>query len=95
MRPGAQPDWRFYWITDPKTCRDRVESKLREYNNSDCRTEIHEAMPATLHSSTPTKSAQVRLIECLRQYAYIEGWRYAQQMIPRKLSDRSGPGFTM
>jgi uncharacterized protein (DUF885 family) len=88
--PALQPELgAFYWITPiPKTWpRDRVESKLREYNNYGLsELTIHEAMPGHYVQFEYANEVQPRSRRLIRNVfgntPYIEGWGvYAQQMM--------------
>jgi uncharacterized protein (DUF885 family) len=79
----------FYWITPiPKNWpRDRIESKLREYNNYGLQElTIHEAMPGHYVQLEYANSVQPETRRLLRNVfsntPYVEGWAfYAQQMM--------------
>jgi uncharacterized protein (DUF885 family) len=79
----------FYWITPiPKTWpRDRIESKLREYNNFGLQElTIHEAMPGHYVQLEYANNVQPETRRLLRNVfsntPYVEGWAfYAQQMM--------------
>jgi len=98
--PALQPELgAFYWITPiPKTWpRDRVESKLREYNNYGLsELTIHEAMPGHYVQFEYANAVQPRSRRLIRNVfgntPYIEGWGvYAQQMMSEEgYLDRSG-----
>jgi uncharacterized protein (DUF885 family) len=79
----------FYWITPiPKTWpKDRIESKLREYNNYGLQElTIHEAMPGHYVQFEYANNVQPETRRLLRNVfsntPYVEGWAfYAQQMM--------------
>jgi uncharacterized protein (DUF885 family) len=79
----------FYWITPiPKNWpRDRIESKLREYNNYGLQElTIHEAMPGHYVQLEYANNLQPETRRLLRSVfsntPYVEGWAfYAQQMM--------------
>jgi uncharacterized protein (DUF885 family) len=88
--PALQPDLgAFYWITPiPKSWpADRIESKLREYNNFGLQElTIHEAMPGHYVQFEYANDVQPETRRLLRSLwgngPYIEGWAfYAQQMM--------------
>src|SRR6202035_866201 len=79
----------FYWITPiPKTWpRDRIESKLREYNDYGLQElTIHEAMPGHYVQLEYANDVQPETRRLLRNVfsntPYVEGWAfYTQQMM--------------
>ena len=88
--PALQPELgAFYWITPiPKRWpNERVESKLREYNNYGLQElTIHEAMPGHYVQFEYANDVQPTSRRLLRNVfgngPYIEGWGvYAQQMM--------------
>jgi uncharacterized protein (DUF885 family) len=88
--PPLQPELgAYYWITPiPKTwSADRVESKLREYNNYGLQhLTIHEAMPGHYVQLEYANDLQPKSRRLLRNVfgngPYIEGWAvYAQQLM--------------
>ena len=88
--PALQPELgAFYWITPiPKSWpKDRVESKLREYNNYGLQElTIHEAMPGHYVQFEYANELQPKPRRLLRNVfgngPYIEGWAmYTQQMM--------------
>jgi uncharacterized protein (DUF885 family) len=88
--PPLQPELgAFYWITPiPKTWpKDRIESKLREYNNYGLQhLTIHEAMPGHYVQLEYANDVQPKSRRLLRNIfgngPYIEGWAvYTQQMM--------------
>ncbi len=89
-RPRSSPDLgAFYWITPiPKNWpKDRIESKLREYNNFGLQElTIHEAMPGHYVQLEYANNVQPETRRLLRNVfgntPYIEGWAfYTQQMM--------------
>src|SRR5205807_1552470 len=88
--PALQPELgAFYWITplSPSWPKERVESKLREYNYYKLKLlTIHEAMPGHYVQMEIANDVQPRGRRLLRSVfgngAYIEGWgQYATQMM--------------
>src|SRR5215468_2341660 len=88
--PPLQPELgAFYWITPiPKDWnKDRVESKLREYNNFGLQhLTIHEAMPGHYVQFEYANQVQPAARRALRSIfgngPYVEGWAfYTQQMM--------------
>jgi uncharacterized protein (DUF885 family) len=88
--PALEPQLgAFYWITPiPKTWpKDRIESKLREYNNYGLQQlTIHEAMPGHYVQLEYANDVQPKSRRLLRNVfgngPYIEGWAvYTQQMM--------------
>lgn len=88
--PALEPDLgAFYWITPiPKTWpKERVESKLREYNNFGLQElTIHEAMPGHYVQLDYANNVQPEARRLLRNVfgntPYVEGWAfYTQQMM--------------
>jgi len=88
--PPLQPELgAFYWITPiPKTWpKDRIESKLREYNNYGLQQlTIHEAMPGHYVQLEYANDVQPKSRRLLRNIfgngPYIEGWAvYTQQLM--------------
>jgi uncharacterized protein (DUF885 family) len=88
--PPLQPELgAFYWITPiPKTWPvDRIESKLREYNNYGLQhLTIHEAMPGHYVQLEYANDVQPKSRRLLRNIfgngPYIEGWAvYTQQLM--------------
>jgi len=88
--PALEPELgAFFWITPiPKTWpRDRVESKLREYNNYGLQElTIHEAMPGHYVQLEYANDVQPKSRRLLRNVygngPYVEGWGvYAQQVM--------------
>jgi uncharacterized protein (DUF885 family) len=88
--PPLEPELgAFYWVTPipPGWPKDRIESKLREYNHYGLQhLTIHEAMPGHYvqleyaNDVQPTSRRLLRMV--LGNGAYIEGWAvYAQQMM--------------
>ncbi len=88
--PPLEPELgAFYWITPiPKTWpRERIESKLREYNNFGLQElTIHEAMPGHYVQFEYANDVQPKSRRLLRAVfssgTYAEGWGvYAQQLM--------------
>jgi uncharacterized protein (DUF885 family) len=88
--PALQPKLgAFYWVTplSPSWPKERVESKLREYNFYKLKLlTIHEAMPGHYVQMEFANDVQPRGRRLLRSIfgngAYIEGWgEYATQMM--------------
>jgi uncharacterized protein (DUF885 family) len=88
--PALQPELgAFYWITPipPTWPKDRVESKLREYNEYGLQElTIHEAMPGHYVQFEYANQVQPKSRRLLRNVfgntPYVEGWGvYAQQMM--------------
>ena len=88
--PPLQPELgAFYWITPiPKSWqKDRIESKLREYNNYGLQhLTVHEAMPGHYVQLEYANDVQPRSRRLLRNVfgngAYVEGWAvYTQQLM--------------
>jgi uncharacterized protein (DUF885 family) len=88
--PALQPELgAFYWVTplSPSWPKDRVESKLREYNFYKLKLlTIHEAMPGHYVQLEIANDVQPRGRRLLRSVfgngAYVEGWgQYATQMM--------------
>jgi uncharacterized protein (DUF885 family) len=86
LDPNAEAQ---YWVTpiDPKTPADKVESKLREYNNWVLKwLTIHEALPGHYVQAEHANEIQPiprRLTRSLfNNGAYVEGWaEYAAQVM--------------
>ena len=88
--PALQPQLgAFYWVTPIPASwpKDRVESKLREYNFYKLKLlTIHEAMPGHYVQMEIANDVQPRGRSLLRSVfgngAYVEGWgQYATQMM--------------
>ena len=88
--PALEPQLgAFYWITPiPATwTKDRVESKLREYNNFGLQElTIHEAMPGHYVQLEYANDVQPKSRRLLRNVfgsgTYVEGWAvYTQQLL--------------
>ncbi len=88
--PALQPELgAFYWVTplSPSWPKDRVESKLREYNFYKLKLlTIHEAMPGHYVQMEFANDVQPRGRRLLRSVfgngAYVEGWaQYSTQMM--------------
>ena len=79
----------FYWVTPipPNWPKDRIESKLREYNNYGLQEiTIHEAMPGHYVQLEIANDLEPKNRRVLRNIygngPYVEGWAvYAQQMM--------------
>jgi uncharacterized protein (DUF885 family) len=93
LDPKAEAE---YWVTpiDPKTPADRVESKLREYNNWVLKWLcIHEALPGHYVQAEHANAIQPvtrRLVRSLYgNGAYVEGWAeyIAQVMMQQGFAD--------
>jgi uncharacterized protein (DUF885 family) len=102
--PPLQPELgAFYWITPiPKTWpKDRIESKLREYNNYGLQQlTIHEAMPGHYVQLEYANDVQPKSRRLLRNIfgngPYIEGWAvYAQQLMTDKGYLDNSPGMRL
>jgi uncharacterized protein (DUF885 family) len=104
--PALEPQLgAFYWVTPiPKTwTKDRVESKLREYNRYGLQQlTIHEAMPGHYVQFEYANDVQPQARRLLRNIfgsgPYIEGWAfYTQQMMSDEgyLADQPGMRMTM
>uniref|UniRef100_Q02AW9 DUF885 domain-containing protein n=1 Tax=Solibacter usitatus (strain Ellin6076) TaxID=234267 RepID=Q02AW9_SOLUE len=88
--PALQPELgAFYWVTplSPSWPKERVESKLREYNFYKLKLlTIHEAMPGHYVQMEFANDVQPRGRRLLRSVfgngAYVEGWgQYSTQMM--------------
>jgi uncharacterized protein (DUF885 family) len=88
--PALEPQLgAFYWVTPipPNWPKDRIESKLREYNNYGLQEiTIHEAMPGHYVQLEIANDLEPKNRRVLRNIygngPYIEGWAvYAQQMM--------------
>ncbi len=104
--PALEPQLgAFYWITPiPKTwSKDRVESKLREYNTYGLEhLTVHEAMPGHYVQFEYANDVQPQSRRALRNIfgngPYIEGWAfYTQQMMVEQgyLADQPGMKLTL
>ena len=104
--PALEPQLgAFYWVTPiPKTwTKDRVESKLREYNRYGMQQlTVHEAMPGHYVQFEYANDVQPKSRQLLRSLfgsgPYIEGWAfYTQQMMSDEgyLADQPGMRMTM
>ncbi len=98
--PALEPELgAFYWITPiPKDWpKDRVESKLREYNNYGLQElTIHEAMPGHYVQFEYANKVQPQARRLLRAVfsntPYVEGWAfYTQQMMSDEGYLNNGP----
>jgi uncharacterized protein (DUF885 family) len=88
--PALEPQLgAFYWVTPipPNWPKDRIESKLREYNNYGLQEiTIHEAMPGHYVQLEIANDLEPKNRRVLRNIygngPYVEGWAvYAQQMM--------------
>ena len=102
--PPLEPELgAFYWVTPipPTWSKDRVESKLREYNQFGLQhLTIHEAMPGHYVQLEYANDVQPRSRRLLRNVfgngAYIEGWAvYAQQMMTEQGYLNTSPGLRL
>jgi uncharacterized protein (DUF885 family) len=102
--PPLQPELgAFYWITPiPKSwSKDRIESKLREYNNYGLQQlTIHEAMPGHYVQLEYANDVQPKSRRLLRNIfgngPYIEGWAvYAQQLMTDQGYLDNSPGMRL
>ena len=98
--PALEPELgAFYWITPiPKDWpKDRIESKLREYNNYGLQElTIHEAMPGHYVQFEYANDVQPQARRLLRAVfgntPYVEGWAfYTQQMMSDEGYLNNGP----
>jgi len=93
----------FYWVTPvPKNwAKDRIESKLREYNNYGmAHLTIHEAMPGHYVQFEYANDVQPKSRRVLRSVfgngAYVEGWAfYTQQMMTDEGFANNAPGMRL
>jgi uncharacterized protein (DUF885 family) len=93
----------FYWVTPiPKEwTKDRIESKLREYNNFGlAHLTIHEAMPGHYVQFEYANAVQPKSRRVLRGVfgngAYVEGWAfYTQQMMTDEGFMNHAPGMLL
>jgi uncharacterized protein (DUF885 family) len=102
--PPLQPELgAFYWITPiPKTWpADRVESKLREYNNFGLQhLTIHEAMPGHYVQLEYANDVQPKSRRILRNVfgngPYVEGWAvYMQNVMTDQGYLNNNPGMRL
>ena len=102
--PPLQPELgAFYWITPiPKSwSKDRIESKLREYNNYGLQhLTIHEAMPGHYVQLEYANDVQPKSRRLLRNIfgngPYIEGWGvYTQQLMTDQGYLDNSPGMRL
>ena len=102
--PPLQPELgAFYWITPvPKTWpKDRIESKLREYNNYGLQhLTVHEAMPGHYVQLEYANDVQPKPRRLLRNIfgngPYIEGWAvYTQQLMTDQGYLDNNPGMRL
>jgi uncharacterized protein (DUF885 family) len=100
LEPEAEAE---YWVTpiDPKMPADRVESKLREYNNWVLQwLTIHEALPGHYiqfehaNSIEPTERRLLRAV--FNNGAYVEGWaEYIAQVMMEEGFLNHDPRFVL
>jgi uncharacterized protein (DUF885 family) len=102
--PPLQPELgAFFWITPiPKNWpKDRIESKLREYNNFGLQhLTIHEAMPGHYVQLEYANDVQPKSRRLLRNVfgngPYIEGWAvYTQQLMTDQGYLNNNPGMRL
>jgi uncharacterized protein (DUF885 family) len=104
--PALEPQLgAYYWVTPiPKTWKkDRVESKLREYNTFGMQhLTVHEAMPGHYVQFEYANQVQPQSRRALRSIfgngPYVEGWAfYTQQMMVDQgyLADQPGMKLTL
>ena len=102
--PPLQPELgAFYWITPiPKSwSKDRIESKLREYNNYGLQhLTIHEAMPGHYVQLEYANDVQPKSRRLLRNIfgngPYVEGWGvYTQQLMTDQGYLDNSPGMRL
>jgi uncharacterized protein (DUF885 family) len=100
LEPQAEAE---YWVTpiDPKMPADRVESKLREYNNYALEwLSIHEALPGHYVQFEHLNNIQPERRRLLRSLfangAYVEGWaEYIAQVMMDEGFLNNDPRFRM
>jgi uncharacterized protein (DUF885 family) len=102
--PPLQPELgAFYWITPiPKTWpADRIESKLREYNNFGLQhLTVHEAMPGHYVQLEYANDVQPKSRRLLRNVfgngPYVEGWAvYTQNLMTDQGYLNNSPGMRL
>ena len=102
--PPLEPELgAFYWLTPIPTTwpKDRVDSKLREYNNYGIQhLTIHEAMPGHYVQLEYANDVQPKSRRLLRNVfgngPYIEGWGvYAQQLMTEQGYLDGDPGLRL
>ena len=102
--PALEPQLgAFYWVTPiPKTwTRDRIESKLREYNRFGMQQlTVHEAMPGhyvQLEYANDVQPLERRLLRNIfGNGPYVEGWAfYTQQMMSEQGYVGDQPGMQL
>ena len=102
--PPLQPELgAFYWITPIPTTwpADRIESKLREYNNYGLQhLTIHEAMPGHYVQLEYANDIQPKSRRLLRNVfgngPYVEGWAvYTQQLMTDQGYLNNDPGMRL
>jgi uncharacterized protein (DUF885 family) len=100
LKPQAEAE---YWVTpiDPKMPADKVESKLREYNNYTLEwLSIHEALPGHYVQFEHLNNIQPERRRLLRSLfangAYVEGWaEYIAQVMMDEGFLNNDPRFRM
>jgi uncharacterized protein (DUF885 family) len=93
----------FYWVTPIPTTwpQNRVDSKLREYNNSGLQhLSVHEAMPGHYVQAEYANDIQPKSRRLLRNLygngPYVEGWAvYTQQMMAEQGFMSDTPGYQL
>ena len=102
--PPLQPELgAFYWVTPipGNWARDRIESKLREYNNYGLQhLTVHEAMPGHYVQLEYANDVQPKSRRLLRNVfgngPYIEGWAvYVQQLMTDQGYLGNDPGMRL
>jgi len=100
LEPDAEAE---YWVTpiDPETPQEKVESKLREYNNWVLKwLSIHEALPGHYiqfeHANSVEPKERRLLRSVLGNGAYIEGWaEYVAQVMMEEGFLNRDPRFVL
>jgi len=102
--PALEPQLAaFYWVTPiPRSWpQARIESKLREYNESGMRhLTVHEAMPGHYVQGEYANAVQPASRRLLRNVygnvPYVEGWAvYAQQLMAEQGFEGDSPGYRL
>jgi uncharacterized protein (DUF885 family) len=102
--PALEPQLSaFYWVTPIPSSwpRARIESKLREYNESGLRhLTVHEAMPGHyvqgLYANEVQPSSRRLLRIVFGNGPYVEGWAfYAQQLMAEQGFAGDSPGYKL
>jgi uncharacterized protein (DUF885 family) len=102
--PALEPQLSaFYWVTPIPSSwpRARIESKLREYNESGMRhLTVHEAMPGHYVQGQYANEVQPSSRRLLRivfgNGPYVEGWAfYAQQLMAEQGFAGDSPGYRL